>query len=48
MDNVEDIKAELKELSKFLDDGYFGNEPEESQANLVVELVVMKLKQMAS
>ncbi len=46
MDTVEDIKNELKDLAEFLENGYFTS-VSTKQRNLVVELVVMKLKVMS-
>lgn len=47
MDTVEDIKAELKELATFLDDGCFDGNVDDKQRNLVIELTVMKLRAMS-
>ena len=45
--NAEDLQEELKELATFLDDSYFGISFCEKQRNLLIELVVMKLRAMA-
>lgn len=47
MDTVEDLKDELKEVARFLDDGCFNGATSEKQRNLIIELTVMKLKAMA-
>lgn len=44
---IEDVQGELKELATFLDDGYFGNESSELQRNLLIELVIMKMKELS-
>ena len=47
MDNIEDVKEELAVIAKFLNEGYFGQHLNEKETNLLVELVVMKLKALS-
>mgnify|MGYP001589702244 CR=1 FL=1 len=47
MDNVEDMKEELKEIAEFLNNGCFSGSVTDKQRNLIIELTVMKLKAMA-
>ncbi len=47
MDNIEDIKAELGAVAKFLEDGCFDGVKSDEQRNLIIELTVMKLREMA-
>ena len=46
MDTIEDLKAELGVLAEFLSNGFFDNSGDELRTNLLVELVVMKLRAM--
>ena len=46
--NIDDVKEEIGELATFLDDGYFGTDiVTVKQVNLLIELVVMKMKAIA-
>ena len=46
-DNIEDVKSELAQLATFLNDGCFGENKSTDQRNLVIELTIMKLRDMS-
>jgi hypothetical protein len=45
--HIEDIKEELKVLADLLDDGFFGGDFSEKERTLLVELTVMKLRNLS-
>ena len=45
--NIEDVQSELEQLAKFLEDGYFDGKANELQRNLLIELTIMKMKELS-